>query len=174
MRNPNNDLNDDRMENDMCESQGYLEPFKKTFIPVTSAAQWIAIEEQLKGLFPSLTFSVDGHVISVRKHQKKENSYGLYVYIDGKINPEKCFLSKGKVDFDPIVKLVWRRCEKRLFSKAKVDLEFAQMKGSKKYKEGLRKEIGLDKTMVTYRYDFSTASSLVRQFRKIDGILVEC
>ncbi len=136
---------------------------EKSFVPVNSAAQWKAIVEKLKGYFVKLRFRIGKTIISVQKLPVRENQWRLYVYIDGRINYSGLVLRLGATEVDPMMMLVYRRVELKMFPPSK-------LKGLSKR---MIKKLGFDKTTVMYRPDYSVASSLVRKFRKIENIEVE-
>ncbi len=150
----------------MCESQGYLEGRRPAFVPVTSAAQWRAIEERLR-FFYHLKFRIGETEVGVQKVFYRENQQRLAVYINGKIDYEKVYKSclQGDADFDPMVVLVWRKMERSLFP--------SSMLKKKGWSKKMSKKLGLDKKFVCYDPYFASASALVRQFRKIENIEVE-
>jgi hypothetical protein len=160
----------------MAESQGYLEPVKKTFIPVTSKEQWTAIEKVLTGMFASLNFRVLGRVIGVQRRIAKEGRHDLFIFIDGKIDPKMLLADKTTGEYDPMVQLVWRKSVVLAVSKQKQARLINEWKRKKLRKDviaDMRRIWGFDKSFVMYYPSFGTAKSLVQTFRKIDGIEVE-
>lgn len=135
------------------------------YTPVTTPDQWKAIEERLKQFIVSVDFRFGDTMLTVQKVLIKENRYAFAVYINGSIEVKKSFLNEGETDFDPIVKLVWRRSEKPYFTDAWL----------KKHRvsKSMAKKFGYDKVFVSYLPDFPSAASLVRQLRKIENIAVE-
>jgi hypothetical protein len=160
----------------MAESQGYLAEKPKTFVPVTSADQWTAIEDILKHYYFSIRFRIGETIIDVRRLQVREGRTKLFVYIDGKIDVRKSQKDKETGLFDPMVMRVWRRQEIFLVSKQRQSNLLTKWKAarvSKKEIEELKKIAGFDRSFIMYTPEFSAASSLARQFRKIEGIEVE-
>lgn len=132
---------------------------------VISKAQWEEIEERLKNrLFATVEFSYKGRRINVSKEWIAENKQSLIVYIDG-IWCLGLQDSEHKL-FDPIAHEVWRKRSRQVYPPK----EKARMV------KGLGKRMArkilpnLDKVIVMYMPDFSTAKSLVRQFKKLQGI----
>jgi len=130
-----------------------------------SKAQWAELEERLKGFYVHVKFTLSGHEIAVHKERFKENQYVLVVYIDGSW---KGLWMPGNKDpvYDPLVKQVWRKRSRALYSPAKK----ARIKKSLGVRRTKEMFPNLDKVIVTWMPDFSTAASLVRQFKKIDGL----
>jgi len=128
--------------------------------------QWDGIENELKSLFATVEFKFNERKITVQKQQIKENKFGLLVFIDGKISL-KDMEWKGE-QADPLVRQFWRKREKSLFSPSKV-AEMTKRMGKKAKAEFISKG-GWDKKIIHYDPVFNTASSLVRQFKKIEGL----
>lgn len=130
-----------------------------------SKEQWASIEERLKGFYFSVKFTLSGHEITVQKVRYKENQYALCVYIDGSWKGLWMTGDKDPV-YDPIVKQVWRKRSRALYSPAK-KARIRKSFGVRRTKEMFP---DLDKAIVMWMPDFKTAASLVRQFKKIDGL----
>jgi len=145
---------------------------KKRYSPVTSAVQWAAVEERLAQLFVCVDFLVDGHEVTVQRRHRESKSE-LLVFIDGSIKGSMTQPDKDTGDFQDVVKKVWRRSERLLWSKQQqktyVDFWTAKRMG-KRAIERMKKRLGFNKTYVVYLPSFGTAKALVRQFKKIDGI----
>ena len=130
-----------------------------------SKEQWVAIEEKLKSdWFPTVSFQFRKHEVSVSKERYSENRPCLVVYIDG---VWKGVWTRGDDEvYGPLVKLFWRKRTSAIFKpkqKAKIIKNF----GKRKAKEYFPK---LDEVSVRWMPDFNTAASLVRQFKKVDGL----
>lgn len=136
-----------------------------------SNEQWAEIEENLKGLFPLVVFLYKGHRISVQKGRLKENVYRLIVYIDGVIRA-KDSLDLDGTGFNPLVVLFWRRRERYLYSKKHRDalVRYNKAIGEKRSKGDV---LDPERKTVSYQPDFPTAKSIVRQFKKVEGLLLE-
>ncbi|WP_320837411.1 hypothetical protein [Zhongshania sp.] len=130
-----------------------------------SKAQWADIEQQLKGFYVNVKFTLSGHQIAVQKVRYKENQYTLRVYIDG---VWKGLWMSGDKDpeYDPIVKQVWRRRTRAVYSPSK-KAELVKGLGKRRAKEYFSR---LDDVIEYWNPDFKTAASLVRQFKKIDDL----
>lgn len=130
-----------------------------------SKHEWPVIEERLKSFYVNVKFTLSGHEITVQKVLYKENQYALCVYIDGSW---KGLWMSGDKDpvYDPIVKQVWRKRSRALYSPAKK----ARIKKSLGVRRTKEMFPDLDKAIVMWMPDFSTAASLVRQFKKIEGL----
>lgn len=130
-----------------------------------SKEQWAEIEERLKGFYVNVKFTLSGHEICIQKKLYKENQYALVVYIDG---VWKGLWMSGDKDpvYDPIVKQVWRRRTRAVFSPSK-KAELIKGFGKRRAKKYFSR---LDDVVEYWNPDFKTAASLVRQFKKIDGL----
>ena len=133
-----------------------------------SNEQWTVIEKKLRGFFSEVVFEYEGHKITVQKGFIRENVMRLVVYIDGAIKA-KDSLDLDGTGFNPLVVLFWRRRERSLYTKKSRE---ALVRYSKAIGKKRSKEAGIDpeKKTVSYHPDFPSAKSLVRQFRKVDGL----
>lgn len=130
-----------------------------------SKEQWADIEERLKSFYVNVKFTLSGHEICVQKVLYKENQYALCVYIDGSWKGSWMMGNKDP-EHDPIVKQVWRRRTRSVFSPAKKKrlIKAFGIRGSKRVFPNMNQVIEY------WNPDFKTAASLVRQFKKIDGL----
>ncbi|HHF3237796.1 TPA: hypothetical protein ACPJ2N_004747 [Vibrio alginolyticus] len=131
---------------------------------------WEDIEAEMSGSWVSIAFSYKGHEVSVSRVRVSENKTCLQVYIDGFIKGEWVSFSHGKdgiSDKAPaILADVW--CKK---TKAKYDAKFkagvTKLYGKRRV---YKKYPDLGDKMVFHVPDFSKASVLCRQFKKLDGL----
>lgn len=136
--------------------------------PITKE-MWQDIEAEMSGSWVNIRFSYKGHDVKVIRVRVSESKTCLQVYIDDFIKGEwvslKC--ENGISDKAPeILADVWCRKTKTKFSaKHKKDLEkiFGKRGAKKKYPD-------LDDKFVFYVPDFSKASVLCRQFKKLEGL----
>ena len=129
-----------------------------------SKEQWLAIEEELKGSYCQVDFKIDGHEVGLRKRFVAENKIAIIAYVDGKISGSDC-LEDGD-DFRPIVKKVHRARVKHHYSpakKKKMEKEFGKRRVREIFKS-------FDITWTYYDPSFSTASVLIRQYKKLEGL----
>jgi len=130
--------------------------------------KWDAIEKKLEGWFSDVSFLYDGHSVRVQKLPFRENVLRLFVFIDGTIDQNKS-IDLHKKGFDPLVTLFWRRSERYAF-----DRKYRQslIKYNKAMKSLGSKDPPKDPNakLIVYHPDFATAKSLVRQFRRIEGL----
>ena len=133
-----------------------------------SKEQWAVIEEKLRGWFAKVSFEYEGHEILVQKELIRENVMRLVVYIDGAIKA-KDSLDLDGTGFNPLVVLFWRRRERYLWTK---ECREALVRYSKAIGKKRSKEVGIDpeRKTVSYHPDFPSAKSLVRQFKKVEGL----
>ena len=125
--------------------------------------QWQDIEEHLRSGFTPVRFKLDGHNISVKRGFVSESRTALVVFINGLVELKHSGISGDSPD---IVKKVWRKR-----SQAKHKEAFKQ-KIIKIYgKRGAKKAWpGLDDRIEYFYPTYTTAKSLVRQFKKLQGI----
>jgi hypothetical protein len=148
----------------------------KNFVPVTSRAQWEAIEKRLRGIFGEVKFRVDGHEVAVQRKFVAEGRSSLWVYINGKIEYKHMMPDKETKLFDPIVERVWRPRVTHLVSPQKkkaLELKWKAKRYSERDIQAMKMIEGFDKHFLGYVPDYSTARTLVRRFKKIEGIEVE-
>ncbi|EAO1206255.1 hypothetical protein EX075_13905 [Salmonella enterica] len=131
-----------------------------------SKEQWQGIQNTLADMYSHVKFKLPtGEVISVMKSFISENKTALIVWIDD----TRCeaWGIKNHDDYRPVTELVWRR-------KTYKPGAFIIRRASKT-RDGQRwlklKENAHLHEVVEYRVcHFSTAASLVRQYRKIEGL----
>ncbi|CAA0111553.1 Uncharacterised protein [BD1-7 clade bacterium] len=129
--------------------------------------QWQAIETELQYFHCRVEFALDGHEILIRKEGIAENRLGLTVYIDGII--EHGYAIEKSDKFNPLAIKVWKAAKVSAY-------------GPKK-REQIRKQFGkrqakqlfpnLEKTHTYYKPWFDKASVLIRQYKKLDGLVVK-
>lgn len=128
--------------------------------------QWNGIQNTLGDMYCDVRFKMpSGEEITINKSFVAENKMALIVWIDG-VRSEGWGWPPHE-DFRPLTKLIWRR--KTYKPGASI------IRRASKTKDGLRwlkrKESAYIHEVVEYWVcHFSTAASLVRQFRKIDGL----
>ncbi|CAA0103324.1 hypothetical protein [Zhongshania aliphaticivorans] len=130
-----------------------------------SKEQWAEIEERLMGFYVHVKFTLSGHEITINKQLVKENQFCLVVFIDERIKSAWHFGDADSI-YDPIVKQVWRKFSRALYSPAKKK----RMIKAFGAREARRVFPNMDKVNEYWSPDFKTAASLVRQFKKIDGL----
>lgn len=132
-----------------------------------SKAQWEHITHFIKGLYNQIEFEVDGRSIKVTKTFFTENTMGYVVYIDNQVAPGMGYRDMGM--FDPITEKVWRRRSKAYYTTAEVkDLEkiFGKREAKKRFPK-------LNQSMVWYDPTFTTASTVVSQFKKVPNLVLK-
>ncbi|EJE4209385.1 hypothetical protein M3899_003877 [Vibrio parahaemolyticus] len=137
--------------------------------PITKE-MWEDIEAEMSGHFVSITFTYKGHEVCVQRVRVSESKTSLQVYIDGAVKGEWVSFSEGKngiSDKAPaILEDVW--CKK---TKAKYDNKFKNSITKIYGKRGVKKEYpDLDEKRVFHLPNFSKASVLCRQFKKLEGL----
>ena len=137
--------------------------------PITKE-MWEDIEAEMSGTWVAIVFTYKGHEISVNRVRDSESKTSLQVYIDGFIKGEWVSFSDGKdgiSDKAPeILSDVW--CKK---TKARYDNKFKTAITKIHGKRSVKKAYpDLEQRLVFYVPNFSKASVLCRQFKKLKGI----
>lgn len=125
--------------------------------------QWQQIEEALKGFCPSVQFQYGEFKISIGRARVSESKHELCVYINDEI--QGTWFTKED-ERPSCIPNVWRTRTKSMYT-AKQIKEIEKVFGkrqSKKYYPNLHKK------HIYYSCMFSTAKSLVRQYKKLDGL----
>jgi hypothetical protein len=129
-----------------------------------SKEQWIEIKEELSGLFPRISFILNGHEILIQKEGYREMKQVLSVYIDGTIC--SAYASKNSDKYLPVSIDVW--CKKSVwrFSPSK------QREIRKRLSKRLVKEIypDLEKKGFYYIPYFTAVRTLIGQYKKLEGL----
>lgn len=131
-----------------------------------SKEQWIGIQGTLTTLYNSVKFRLpSGEVLTVNKCFVSENKTRLVVWIDGVHSTVWGWPHHD--EFRPVVKQIWRRRTHQ--PGAKQVRKISAMKGGKAW---LKRKENADLFKVYEYWDgyYATAASLVRQFRKIEGL----
>lgn len=137
--------------------------------PITKE-MWEDIEAEMSGSWVAIAFNYKGHEVSVNRVRVSESKTSLQVYIDGFVKGEWVSFSEGKdgiSDKAPaILADVW--CKK---TKARYDNKFKTAVTKIYGKRGVKKEYpDLEEKLVFYIPNFSKASVLCRQFKKLEGL----
>ncbi|EOW9459294.1 hypothetical protein ACOCGI_000341 [Vibrio cholerae] len=136
--------------------------------PITKE-MWQQIEQEMSESWARIVFAYKGHQLTVSRVSVSESKTCLEVYVDGLIKGEwisfkgdNCLSDKAPV----ILPDVW--CKK---TKAKYSAKF-KVRMTKIYgKRGVKKACpDLDESLVFYVPNFSKASVVCRQYKKLDGI----
>ncbi|EGR0412032.1 hypothetical protein FG168_11805 [Vibrio cholerae] len=136
--------------------------------PITKE-MWQQIEKEMSDGWVNIVFAYKGHELTVNRVRVSESKTCLQVYVDGLIkgewvsfNGDNCLSDKAPV----ILPDVW--CKK---TKAKYSAKF-KVRMTKIYgKRGVKKACpDLDESLVFYVPNFSKASVVCRQYKKLDGI----
>ncbi|WP_419147564.1 hypothetical protein [Pseudoalteromonas 'SMAR'] len=128
-----------------------------------TSEQWQEIEEKLKGIYPCVKFNFGEFQLTIARVKVSESTFHLGVYINGEI---KAAWFSEKNDRPVCIPDVWRKRTKAIYS-AKTIKEIEKAFGkreSKKYYPDLHKKY------VYYDCCFTTAKSLVRQFKKLSNL----
>ncbi len=132
-----------------------------------SKEQWQEIEKNLTDrIFHKETFALDGHVILVSKTFVSKNKLGFAVYVDGVIQLAQGSISRP--EFNQVTHKVWRKRQKAVYSPVKVKKLIKDI-GKRRAKELFP---NLEKVVTYYDPTFTSASTLLRQFKKLDGLTI--
>lgn len=128
--------------------------------------QWEGIQNTLSGLYTRVEFTLpSGEKIAVYKTMVSENKMALIVWIDDTRSEEWGWPMHK--DFRPITKTVWRR--KTYKPGASIIRRASKTREGQRWLK--RKENAHIFEVVEYWVcHFNTSASLVRQFKKIDGL----
>lgn len=139
-----------------------------------SKEQWAKILATAKTNWFSLEFSLRGYAIQVCRKQISESRLILAVYINGVIDGRwmKDLSEINESDaLDSVLTQVWFHRFKALYKKTQLQHldKIKKSIGAKRFKELYGATPHKDGITYLTPY-FSTASTLVRQFRKIEGL----
>ncbi|EOW9438201.1 hypothetical protein ACOCGT_001187 [Vibrio cholerae] len=136
--------------------------------PITKE-MWQKIEQEMSGSWVSIVFAYKGYELTVNRVRESESKTSLQVYVDGEICGRWIsFDGKGGVSekSPAILPDVW--CKK---TKAKYSARFKARMTKILGKRGVKKEWpDLDDLWVFHVPNFSKASVLCRQYKKLEGI----
>ena len=128
-----------------------------------SKEQWDKVENEIAGTFGSALFKLGDHEVSIQRVIKSESTTVLAVYIDGYIKGE--WFTKEATQ-PPCLKLVWRKRAISIYKQAEIK-KLIQMFGKREVKKRYPNLYKKKEYLDCY---FTTAKSLVRQFKRIKGI----
>lgn len=141
-----------------------------------SKEQWKKIEAILTDPWFEMKFDLNGHEISIRRARKSESRTVLGVFINGEVKGK---WAQNVAELDPadefmnqVVKQVWfHKFHARFKAKDLAQLEkYKKAVGVRRFKARFGDE---DPKKQGWHYlmpHFGTAATLVRQFKKIDGL----
>lgn len=130
---------------------------------------WEDIEAEMSGGWVNIVFSYNGHEVTVHRARVSESKTCLQVYIDGFIKGEwhSSSAENGISDKAPVVLAdVWCKKSKSIYSpseKARLTKKLSKRSVKEYYPK-------IDKKIVFFVPDFSKASVLCRQFKRLEGI----
>ncbi|WP_105198999.1 hypothetical protein [Pseudoalteromonas sp. T1lg10] len=131
-------------------------------MPITKE-QWSEIETNLAGMLGHARFKLGDHEISVQRVKKSESTTMLAVYIDHEIKGEWYTKSDSRPS---CLEQVWRKRTFSVFKAAdikRIEKAFGKRDAKKHYPNLYEKREFFD-------CSFTTAKSLVRQFKRIEGL----
>ena len=135
-----------------------------------SVDQWKVINTKLQNQFASVHFALDGRKITVqwRRSSQTRIQFSLFVFIDGHIKISTGWPSHG--DYDSFVEKVWRK-KTRTTSLFKIQELQGKSKRQIAVINKLKKEYP-DRVMVWYEPLFLNPGSLIKQYKKLEGLEV--
>ena len=125
--------------------------------------QWTEIEKHLAGLFSSVIFKYGEFEITVTRGRVSESKTSLVVYVDGVIKGG--WYSKDN-ERPACIPDVWRKRTRAKY-KAKSIKSFEKIWGKRRAKKEMPE---LYEVTQYHTCDFTTAKSLVRQYKKLEGL----
>ncbi len=138
-----------------------------------SASDWADIQSQLEGFLANVSFKYKGHKISVVREYQSESSSKLAVYIDDRIKGAWISLNFGETgdvnklkERPAVIDDVWM-----LKTKVRYDKKFIASAEKIWGKREAKKRYPDLHSKCQFRWPyFKKASSVVRQFKKLEGI----
>ncbi|QHP82371.1 hypothetical protein EO763_22170 [Pectobacterium odoriferum] len=127
--------------------------------------QWAQIAEELKGYFCRVQFQYQNTVITIARERDGESKTVLSVYFDGEMRGG--WGMETSEIYNPITRLFWCERKKRLYPAkraAQIEKEF----GKRRAKEFFPK---LHDSISFWLPYFATSTSLIRQFKKVEGLV---
>ena len=133
-----------------------------------SAEQWLVIATRLQNQYALVEFLLDGRKITVQWFRSSQNriQYSLIVFIDGVIKIGNGWPSQD--DYDPFTGKVWRKRTRTISLFRKLDEAGKTKREIARMKQILKDHP--DKVLVWYDCFFNTAQSLVKQYKKLEGL----
>ncbi|WNJ96565.1 hypothetical protein RND59_05570 [Vibrio ruber] len=131
--------------------------------PITKE-MWKDIEAEMSGYFFDIRFLYKGHEIAVTRVHESESKTSLQVYIDGVI--KGVWANEDYTHRPVIIPEVWKLVRKSVFSPAQRKKLIKDL-GKRKAKEWFP---NLEKVVEFHVPNFSKASVLCRQYKKLEGI----
>lgn len=125
--------------------------------------QWIEIEKHLAGLFSSVIFKYGEFEITVTRGRVSESKTSLVVYVDGVIKGG--WYSKDN-ERPACIPDVWRKRTRAKYT-AKSIKSFEKIWGKRRAKKEMPE---LYEVTQYHTCDFTTAKSLFRQYKKLEGL----
>ncbi len=140
--------------------------------PLT-ASDWSDVQSQLEGFLANVSFKYKGHKISVVREYQSESSSKLAVYIDDRIKGAWININFGEVgevneskERPAVIDDVWMLKTQARYNKKDItntEKIWGKREAKKRYPDLHSK--------LQYRWPyFNKASSVVRQFKKLEGI----
>lgn len=126
--------------------------------------QWTQIAGELKSYFCHVEFKYQETVITVTRERDGESKTVLSVYFDGEMRGG--WGDEKSETYNPITRLFWCEKKHRLYSAkraAQIEKEFGKRAAKKYFPE-------LHKTISYWSPYFTASTSLIRQFKKAEGL----
>lgn len=125
--------------------------------------QWIEIEKHLAGFFGSVIFKYGEYEITVTRGRVSESKTSLVVYVDDAIKGAWFIEDKERPSCIPDV---WRKRTRAKYT-AKSIKDAEKVWGKRRAKKEMPE---LYEKTEYHTCDFTTAKSLVRQYKKLEGL----
>ncbi|PWC24713.1 hypothetical protein EH206_11005 [Brenneria nigrifluens DSM 30175 = ATCC 13028] len=127
--------------------------------------QWAKIAEELQSYFPRVQFKYQDTVITVTRERDGESRTVLVVYFDGKWRG--AWGDEKHKDYNPATRLFWFEKKKRLYP-AKRAAKIEKELGKRRAREYFPR---LYDSISAWLPFFSSSTSLIRQFKKAEGLV---
>ncbi|WP_028302635.1 hypothetical protein [Oceanospirillum beijerinckii] len=133
-----------------------------------SNKQWAEVQRELEGLYAQAKFRYEGILVQVVRVAVSESTFALRVYLDG----STCAgwghknLAGPNPHYKPVTEKLWRKRTRAMYPPKKKQ-ELIKRFGKRKAESALP---GLNDVQVWYEAVFMSASSLVRQYKKLEGL----
>lgn len=127
-----------------------------------SQEQWQAIEQELQNYFCRVKFQLKGHSITATRERVSESKTEIAIYVNGAIKGEHI----AETELPEPYASVWQKRTRSKYKKSFID-SIEKIYGKR---EAKKQHPNLHDKIEYYWPSFTSAKTLVRQFKKIDGL----
>ncbi|WP_140918339.1 hypothetical protein [Limnobaculum xujianqingii] len=129
--------------------------------------KWNEIEAELKTLFGRVEFKLNDLTISIARRSVSEGKTELFVFIDNSI--QYSWGHPSGDSFNPLVVTLWRKASAALYTTRQIK-QIEKIFGKR---QSLKEYPNLRSRFEFYLPTFKTAASVVRQYKRIKGLMLE-